>query len=98
MSLESRGDKYSPPPTLFHKQLFFLKLFTIFSVSIGRILTVHCGNFLLQKNYESVISQYKKKLEDAQELRKKVKAMEDKNMMYMQQNMDLEEVGVVIVT
>ena len=42
-----------------------------------------------------MISQYKKKLEDAQELRKKVKAMEDKNMMYMQQNMDLEEVGVV---
>jgi hypothetical protein len=54
---------------------------------------------MLQKNYESVISQYKKKLEDAQELRKKLKAMEDKNMMYMQQNMDLEEVGVVrIVT
>ena len=52
---------------------------------------------MLQKNYESVISQYKKKLEDAQELRKKLKAMEDKNMMYMQQNMDLEEVGVVIV-
>ena len=52
---------------------------------------------VLQKNYESVISQYKKKLEDAQELRKKLKAMEDKNMMYMQQNMDLEEVGVVIV-
>ena len=50
----------------------------------------------LQKNYESVISQYKKKLEDAQELRKKLKATEDKNMMYMQQNMDLEEVGVVI--
>ena len=52
---------------------------------------------VLQKNYESVISQYKKKLEDAQELRKKLKAMEDKNMMYMQQNMDLEEVGVIIV-
>ena len=53
--------------------------------------------FFPQKNYESVISQYKKKLEDAQELRKKVKAMEDKNMMYMQQNMDLEEVGVAMV-
>ena len=51
---------------------------------------------MLQKNYESVISQYKKKLEDAQELRKKLKAMEEKNMMYMQQNMDLEEVGVII--
>lgn len=51
---------------------------------------------MFQKNYESVINQYKKKLEDAQELRKKVKAMEDKNMMYMQQNMDLEDVGVVM--
>ena len=66
-------------------------------------MTAFCGRILgdltvLQKNYESVISQYKKKLEDAQELRKKLKAMEDKNMMYMQQNMDLEEVGVVIVT
>ena len=66
-------------------------------------MTAFCGCILedltvLQKNYESVISQYKKKLEDAQELRKKLKAMEDKNMMYMQQNMDLEEVGVVIVT
>lgn len=38
-----------------------------------------------------MISQYKKKLEDAQELRKQVKATEEKNMMYVQQNLDLEE-------
>lgn len=43
------------------------------------------------KSYESVISQYKKKLEDAQELRKVLKSMEDKNAMYVQQNLDLEE-------
>lgn len=41
-----------------------------------------------------MISQYKKKVEDAQELRKQLKATEDRNLMYMQQNMDLEEVGV----
>lgn len=39
-----------------------------------------------------MISQYKKKVEDAQELRKQLKATEDRNIMYMQQNMDLEEV------
>lgn len=50
----------------------------------------------VQKNYESVISQYKKKLEDAGELRKQVKATEEKNMIYVQQNLDLEEVGHVI--
>lgn len=44
-----------------------------------------------------MINQYKKKLEDAQELRKQVRAKEDKNMMYMQQNMDLEEVGVAMI-
>ena len=42
-----------------------------------------------------MISQYKKKVEDAQELRKQLKVAEDRNLMYMQQNMDLEEVGVV---
>lgn len=47
----------------------------------------------MQRNYESVISQYKKKVEDAQELRKQLKSTEDRNLMYMQQNMDLEEVG-----
>lgn len=41
-----------------------------------------------------MISQYKKKVEDAQELRKQMKVTEDRNLMYMQQNMDLEEVGV----
>ncbi len=49
-----------------------------------------------QKNYEGVISQYKKKLEDAGDLRKQVKATEEKNMMYVQQNLDLEEVSHVI--
>ncbi len=39
-----------------------------------------------------MISQYKKKVEDAQELKKQLKAAEDRNIMYMQQNMDLEEV------
>lgn len=39
-----------------------------------------------------MISQYKKKVEDAQELRKQLKVTEDRNIMYMQQNMDLEEV------
>lgn len=43
-----------------------------------------------------MISQYKKKVEDAQELRKQLKVTEDRNIMYMQQNMDLEEVGVVV--
>lgn len=50
--------------------------------------------FLCQKNYEAVISQYKKKVEDAQELRKQLKVTEDRNLMFMQKNMDLEEVGV----
>lgn len=43
------------------------------------------------RNYESVISQYKAKVEDAQEVRRQLKAVEDRNLMYMQQNMDLEE-------
>ena len=43
-----------------------------------------------------MISQYKKKLEDAGDLRKQVKATEEKNMMYVQQNLDLEEVSHVI--
>ena len=39
-----------------------------------------------------MISQYKAKVEDAQEVRRQLKAVEDRNLMYMQQNMDLEEV------
>lgn len=31
--------------------------------------------------------------EDVQEMKKQLKAMNDKNMTYMQQNLDLEEVG-----
>ncbi len=49
----------------------------------------------MQKNYEGVISQYKKKLEDAGDLRKQVKATDEKNMIYVQQNLDLEEVGIM---
>jgi len=45
-----------------------------------------------------VISQYKKKVEDAQQLRKQLKVTEDRNIMYMQQNMDLEEVSICHVT
>ena len=59
------------------------------------ISMVICYHFS-QKNYEGVISQYKKKLEDAGDLRKQVKATEEKNMMYVQQNLDLEEVSHVI--
>ncbi|CAI8020668.1 Probable RNA-binding protein 19 [Geodia barretti] len=43
------------------------------------------------KSYESMIHQYKKKIEDVQEMKKQLKAMNDKNMTYMQQNLDLEE-------
>ena len=32
-------------------------------------------------------------VEDAQDLRRQLKALEDKNMIYMQQNLDLEEVS-----
>jgi chromosome segregation ATPase len=42
------------------------------------------------KNYESVISQYKKKLESMQELKRTFKSLEDKNMLYVQQIVDLE--------
>ena len=81
----------------FHKFLTYLLLSQTVLAGFDQMHNIIELFIVLQKNYESVISQYKKKLEDAQELRKKLKAMEDKNMMYMQQNMDLEEVGVVIV-
>jgi protein HOOK3 len=44
--------------------------------------------------YEATISSYKKKLEDYGDLRRQMKILEDKNTEYMQQNMELEEVGV----
>jgi hypothetical protein len=48
----------------------------------------------VQKNYESVISKYKTKVDEAKEVKSQLKILEDRNIMYMQQNMDLEEVGV----
>ncbi|GAB6028871.1 Protein Hook 3, variant 3 [Chamberlinius hualienensis] len=41
--------------------------------------------------YESVIESYKKKLEDFGDLKRQLKILEDKNTVYMQQNMELEE-------
>ncbi len=41
-----------------------------------------------------MISQYKKKVEDGIEIKKQLKVTEDRNIMYMQQNLDLEEVCV----
>ena len=78
---------------------------------ISHDLYMQCCFFSTQKNYESMIHQYKKKLgnviiilalynifyfsEDVQEMKKQLKAMNDKNMTYMQQNLDLEEVCVM---
>lgn len=41
--------------------------------------------------YESTIEMYKKKLEDMGDLRRQVKLLEEKNVQYMQSNMELEE-------
>ncbi|XP_038075290.1 protein Hook homolog 3-like isoform X2 [Patiria miniata] len=41
--------------------------------------------------YESTIETYKKKLEDLSDLKRQVKLLEDKNTMYMQNSMELEE-------
>lgn len=40
-----------------------------------------------------MISKYKAKVDEAKEVKKQLKILEDRNIMYMQQNMDLEEVG-----
>ena len=42
--------------------------------------------------YEATIETYKKKLEDLGDLKRQVKILEDKNTMYMQNTMELEEV------
>ena len=42
--------------------------------------------------YEATIASYKKKLEEYGDLKRQVKILEDKNLDYMQQNMELEEV------
>ena len=36
-------------------------------------------------------------VEDVQEMKKQLKAMNDKNMTYMQQNLDLEEVWSLVM-
>ncbi|XP_022087313.1 protein Hook homolog 3-like isoform X2 [Acanthaster planci] len=41
--------------------------------------------------YESTIETYKKKLEDLSDLKRQVKLLEDKNTMYMENSMELEE-------
>ncbi|XP_071846791.1 protein Hook homolog 3-like isoform X2 [Apostichopus japonicus] len=41
--------------------------------------------------YEATIDSYKKKLDDLSDLRKQVKILEDKNTMYMQNTVELEE-------
>ncbi|XP_026467106.1 protein hook-like [Ctenocephalides felis] len=45
----------------------------------------------LLKSYESTVQSYKKKLEDHGDLRRQLKILEDKNLEYMQQNIELEE-------
>ena len=75
----------------------------------------HYFYIFMQKSYESMIHQYKKKIgknffnliytfehfvsfvEDVQEMKKQLKAMNDKNMTYMQQNLDLEEVWSLVM-
>ena len=42
--------------------------------------------------YEMAIETYKKKLEDLGDLKRQVKLLEDKNTMYMQNTVELEEV------
>ncbi len=46
------------------------------------------------EKYEATIETYKKKLEDLGDLKRQVKILEDKNTMYMQNTMELEEVRV----
>ena len=43
--------------------------------------------------YEGTIDTLKKKLEDLGDLKRQVKLLEDKNIMYMQNTMELEEVS-----
>jgi len=44
------------------------------------------------EKYESTIQCYKKKLEELSDLKKQLKIFESKNMAYIQQNMELEQV------
>lgn len=42
--------------------------------------------------YEATIETFKKKMEEFSDLRRQLKLLEDKNIEYMQMNMELEEV------
>lgn len=44
------------------------------------------------EKYESTIQSYKKKLEELGDLKRQVKILETKNIAYIQQNMELEQV------
>lgn len=44
------------------------------------------------EKYESTIQSYKKKLEELGDLKRQVKILESKNIAYIQQNMELEQV------
>lgn len=45
----------------------------------------------LLKSYEGTVQSYKKKLEDHADLRRQLKILEDKNIEYMQQNIQLDD-------
>lgn len=48
------------------------------------------------EKYESTIQSYKKKLEELGDLKRQVKILETKNIAYIQQNMELEQVKLYI--
>lgn len=48
------------------------------------------------EKYESTIQSYKKKLEELGDLKRQVKILETKNIAYIQQNMELEQVKLFI--
>lgn len=48
------------------------------------------------EKYESTIQSYKKKLEELGDLKRQVKILETKNIAYIQQNMELEQVKFFI--
>lgn len=50
------------------------------------------------EKYESTIQSYKKKLEELGDLKRQVKILETKNIAYIQQNMELEQVKLYIYT
>jgi len=48
------------------------------------------------EKYESTIQSYKKKLEELGDLKRQVKILETKNIAYIQQNMELEQVKIFL--